>query len=68
MDYKIYDRLQAQLGGVSDDFLRNCSAILKKSAADEQSKQLVEEICAANSNALNELAKSISDALIAAAR
>ena len=34
---------------------------------DEQSKQLVEEICAANTSALNVLAKSISEALIAAA-
>lgn len=68
MDYKIYDRLQAQLGGVGDDFSSNCSKILEKSAADEQSKQLVKEICAANTIALNELAQSISDALIAAAR
>ena len=69
MDYKIYDRLQAELGCIGDEFSRNCSAILEKSAAiaDEQSKQLVEEICAANTSALNDLAKSISDALIAAA-
>ena len=52
-----------ELGCIGDDFSRNCSAILEKSAADEQSKQLVEEICAANTSALNELAKSISDAL-----
>lgn len=68
MDYKIYDRLQAELGCISDEFSRNCSAILEKSIADEQSKQLVEEICAANTSALNDLAKFISDALIAAAR
>lgn len=68
MDYKIYDKLQAELGCIGDEFSRNCSAILEKSVADEQSKQLVEEICAANVSALNELAKSISVALIAAAR
>ena len=68
MDYKIYDRLQAELGCIGDEFSRNCSAILEKLVADEQSKQLVEEICAANVSALNELAKSISVALIAAAR
>ena len=67
MDYKIYDRLQAELGCIGDEFSRNCSAILEKAAADEQSKQRVEEICAANTSALNELAKSISEALIAAA-
>lgn len=67
MDYKIYDRLQAEVGCIGDEFSRNCSVILEKSTADEQSKQLVEEICAANTSALNELAKSISDALIAAA-
>lgn len=49
------------------NFLETVPQFLKKSAADEQSKQLVEEICAANTSALNELAKSISDALIAAA-
>ena len=42
MDYKIYDRLQAELGCIGDEFSRNCSAILEKSAADEQSKQFVE--------------------------
>lgn len=68
MDYNIYDKLQAELGCIGDEFSRNCSAILEKSAADEQSKQLVEEICAANVSALNELAKSISVALIAAAK
>lgn len=68
MDYKIYDKLQAELGCIGDEFSRNCSAILEKSVADEQSKQLVEEICAANTSALNEFAKSISVALIAAAR
>lgn len=68
MDYKIYDKLQAELGCIGDEFSRNCSAILEKSVADEQSKQFVEEICAANTSALNELAKSISVALIAAAR
>ena len=68
MDYKIYDKLQAELGCIGDEFSRNCSAILEKSVADEQSKQLVEEICAANASALNEIAKSISVALIAAAR
>ena len=67
MDYKIYDRLQAELGCIGDEFSRNCSAILEKSAADEQSKQIVEEICAANTSALNVLAKSIPEALIAAA-
>ena len=41
MDYKIYDRLQAELGCIGDEFSRNCSAILEKSTADEQSKQLV---------------------------
>ena len=68
MDYKIYDRLQAELGCIGDEFSRNCSAILEKSAADEQNKKLVEEICAANVSALNELAKSISVALIALAK
>ena len=68
MDYKIYDRLQAELGCIGDEFSRNCSAILEKSVADEQSKQLVEEIYAANTSALNELAKSIAETLIAAAR
>ena len=68
MDYNIYDKLQAELGCIGDEFSRNCSAILEKSIADEQRKQLVEEICAANTSALNELAKSISVALIAAAR
>lgn len=38
MEYKIYDRLQAELGCIGDEFSRNCSAILEKSAADEQSK------------------------------
>lgn len=68
MDYKIYDRLQAQLGVVGYNFSSNCSKILEKSAADEQSKQLVREICAANTSALNELAISIAETLIAAAR
>lgn len=68
MDYKIYDRLQAELGCIGDEFSLRCTSILENSAADEQSKKLVEEICAANVSALNELAKSISDALIAAAR
>ena len=68
MDYKIYDRLQAEIGCIGDVFSLRCSSILEKSAADERSKQLVGEICAANTSALNELAKSIAETLIAAAR
>lgn len=68
MDYRIYDRLQAELGCIGDIFSSRCTSILENSAADEHSKQLVKEICAANASALNELARSISEALIAAAR
>lgn len=68
MDYEIYDRLQASLGGISVSFMSDCQEVLKHSDADESVKRLISEICVKNKNAYVELCQSISDALIAASR
>lgn len=68
MDYEIYDRLQASLGGISDNFMSGCQEVLAHSDADESVKNLISDICVKNQNAYVELCQSISDALIAASR
>ena len=68
MDYEIYDRLQASLGGISDIFISGCQEVLKHSDADESVKKLIAEICEKNKNAYEELSRSISEALIASSR
>ena len=63
MNYEIYDRLQAHLAGVGESLRIDLQAILAKSSADQESKQLVEQTTIRVSKSLDELAIMISQAM-----
>jgi len=68
MDYKLYDRLQAQLGGVGDSFEKRVKSALMISGADPETKSLVNTVSLEVKESLNNLAGYISDALIASSK
>ena len=65
MDFRAYDKLQAQLGGVSDVFLSNTRKVLDASDADPAAKALAAELCTEISRSLADLSRMLSEALIA---
>ena len=66
LNYEIYDRLQAQLGGVSANFHSNVEEYLSSQQIDPQTRQLLSGLCAEFERTLDEISGIISDTLIAA--
>lgn len=64
MDYRIYDKIQMELGAVGDSFKKECQTILETSPAESETKKLVSKICAETENYFNELAILISQSLV----
>ena len=60
MDYSEYDRIQADLGAVGYSYEITCREMLSNSKADEESKELVRNICKATENHLDAVSLLIS--------
>ena len=67
MDYKAYDRLQLSLTAIGCNFSFDCKKHLN-SVADDETRAALSAICKSTENAINELARSIAEALSAAAK
>lgn len=62
MNYEKYDFLQLQLSSIGYDFSKKIAAILEKSTADPDTKQLVSDVCDEISKTFDTCAKHISEA------
>lgn len=63
MNYREYDRIQMELGGVGEGLRADLKDILKNSNADENSKQLVTMACDKITKAFDEVALLVSQAM-----
>lgn len=60
MDYQMYDKIQADLGGVGDELKSELKKILSQSNADQQTKDLLDEFGNKICDTFDSFAKLIS--------
>ena len=63
MDYRKYDQLQAELGGIGDTLRSELQPLLEASTADADAKDLVRAVAICISRRLDELALTVSETL-----
>lgn len=63
MDYRKYDQLQAELGGIGDTLRLDLQPLLEASTADADTKDLVRAVAICISRRLDELALTVSETL-----
>ena len=67
VNYREYDRLQIELGGIGDELRAELKNVLADSNADQASKQLVTEACDRITKSFDRVALLLSQALRASA-
>lgn len=60
MDYLEYDRIQADLGAVSDFYRDNCNNLINSANTDPETLELVNGICKATESALLDVSILVS--------
>ena len=68
MDYQLYDQLQAQLGGIGENYRSKVQALAQTLDTTPENKAILAAILHETENSINDLASSISQALIAVSK